>query len=221
MASINSHRAPSSFGTFLLGIACLAVFAAIVVAWTKSRAPKSDIVETERANARVKKREELEKEWAGKLQTVAWVNKEKGEVQLPIDDAIKVFATELKAKKVAKTEVKVPPAMQAPPVDPKSTEPPPLALPSAPHGADMIQFVDPFAPTPAPPAPGTPGPAPTAPAPAPGTPAPAAPPVPPPVNPAPAIPPKDAAPPAPDAPNSGVAAGAPARPPLINWTESK
>ena len=216
MASINSQRAPSSFGTFLLGIACLAVFAAIVVAWTKSRAPKADLVEVERANARVKKREELEKEWAGKLQTVAWVNKEKGEVQLPIDDAIKVIATELKARKVAKTEVKVPPAMPMPPVDPKSTEPPPLALPSSPQGADMVQFVDPFAPAPAPAAPATP-----APAPAPGTPAPAAPPVPPPAIPAPAIPPKDAAPPAPDAPNSGVAAGAPARPPLINWTESK
>ena len=214
MASINSHRAPSSFGTFLLGIACLAVFAAIVVAWTKSRAPKADLVEVERANARVKKREELEKEWAGKLQTVAWVNKEKGEVQLPIDDAIKVIATELKAKKVAKTEVKVPPAMQAPPVDPKSTEPPPLALPSSPQGADMVQFVDPFAvPAPTALAPettkgteGTPAPTPAPPARA---------------IPAPGIPPKDDAPAAPDAPNSGVAAGAPARPPLINWTESK
>ncbi len=212
MALINSHRPPSSLGTFVLGFACLAVFAAIVMAWAKSQAPKTDLVEVERANARVKKREELEKEWAGKLQTVAWVNKEKGEVQLPIDDAIKVIATELKAKKVVKTEVKVPPAMQAPPVDPKSTEPPPPALPSAPQGADMVHFDDPFAPPPAPAAP--PAPAPTTPA----VPAPAAPPTPAPAIPAPAIPPKDAAPAPPV--NSGVAA-APARPPLINWTESK
>ena len=75
MASINSHRAPSSFGTFLLGFACLAVFAAIIVAWTKSQAPKADAVETERAAARVKKREDLEKEWAGKLETAVWINK--------------------------------------------------------------------------------------------------------------------------------------------------
>lgn len=214
MASINSHRPPSSLGTFLLGIACLAFFAAIVVALAKSQAPKADLVEIERANARVKKREELEKEWAGKLQTVAWVNKEKGEVQLPIGDAIKVIATELKAKKVVKTEVKVPPAMQAPPVDPKSTEPPPPALPSAPQGADTVHFDDPFA---------TPAPAPTPPAPSgtdgtKGTNVPAPPT--PPAIPAPAIPPKDAAPAPPDAVNSGVAA-APARPPLINWTESK
>ncbi len=212
MASINSHRPPSSLGTFVLGATCLAFFAAAVVAWTKSRDSKTDLVEVERANARMKKREELEKEWAGKLQTVAWVNKEKGEVQLPIDDAIKVIATELKAKKVVKTEVKVPPAMQAPPVDPKSTEPPPPALPSAPQGADMVHFDDPFAPPPAPAAPPTPAPAPSTPA----VPAPAAP-TPTPAIPAPAIPPKDAAP---DAVNSGVAA-APARPPLINWTESK
>lgn len=203
MASINSQRAPSSTGTFLLGIACLALFAAIVVVWTKSLAPREDVIEAERAAARVKKREELEKEWAGKLETVAWVNKEKGEVQLPIDDAIRVVAAELKSKKVTRTEVKIPPAMPAFVVDPKSTEPPPLALPSAPQGADMIRFDDPFAPATAP-----------APAPAPTTPAAPAPP-------APSTPPKDAAPAAPQAANSGVAAGAPARPPLINWTESK
>ena len=146
MASIHSQRAPSSFGTFLLGIACLAVFAAIVVAWTKSRAPQTDLVEAERATARVKKREELEKEWAGKLQTVAWVNKEKGEVQLPIEDAIKAIVPDLKAKQVRKTEVKVPPLPPVPVVDPKSTEPPPLPLPSAPQGADLTSFTDPFAP---------------------------------------------------------------------------
>ena len=209
MASINSQRAPSSLGTFLLGLACLAVFAAIVLAWTKWQAPKTDLVEAERAAGRIKKREELEKEWAGKLQTVAWVNKEKGEVQLPIEDAIKVVALELKSKKVAKTEVKVPPILPVPPVDPKSTEPPPPALPSAPQGADMVHFEDPFAPAPAPAVPATP----PAPVPAVPTPAPPAPAIP-----APAIPPKDAAPAPPV--NSGVAA-APARPPLINWTESK
>ena len=212
MASINSQRPPSSFGTFLLGIACLAFFAAIVVAWTKSQDSKTDLVEIERANARVKKREELEKEWAGKLQTVAWVNKEKGEVQLPIDDAIKVVAAELKLKKVVKTEVKIPPTLPPPVIDPKSTEPPPLPLPSSPQGADVMHFDDPFAQPPAPAAPVTPA------APVPAAPVPA---VPAPAIPAPAIPPKDAAP-APVPPvNSGVAAAPPARPPLINWTESK
>ena len=108
MALDNSHRTPSSTGTFLLGIACLAVFAAIVVAWAKSHAPQTDLVEAERADARIKKREELEKEWTGKLETVAWVNKEKGDVQLPIEDAIRVVAKELKAKKVTKTRSESP-----------------------------------------------------------------------------------------------------------------
>ena len=209
MASINSQRAPSSFLTFLLGIACLAVFAAVIVGWTKLQAPKADLVEAERAAGRVKKREELEKDWSAKLQTVAWVNKEKGEVQMPIDDAIKAIVPELKAKKVAKTEVKVPPTPPAPVVDPKSSEPAPLPLPSAPQGAYLTGFADPFAPTPTPAAP-----EPFAPV---NTPAPVVPANPVPATPTPAIPP--IAVPAPPV-NSGVAAG-PARPPLINWTESK
>ncbi len=223
MASINSHRPPSSTATFLLGIVCLAAFATIIVVWTKSESEKVDPINVERATARVKKREELEKDWAGKLQTVAWINKEKGEVQLPIDDAIKVVAAELKQKKVAKTEVKVPAIPPPPVVDPKSTEPPPLPLPSSPQGADLIHFSDPFAPAPAvapvaaPAAvPAIPAPAPpvqpAAPAPSLQTPTPAS--VPAPAIPAPAIPPAT-----PDSPN--VAATAPSRPPLINWTESK
>ena len=202
MASINSQRAPSSIVTFLLGIVCLAVFALIIVVWTKMTAPETDLVEAERGAARLQKRLELEKEWAGKLQTVAWINKEKGEVQVPIEEAMKAVALELKDKKVAKTEVKVPAPLPPPVIDPKSTEPPPLPLPSSPQGTNLIHFSDPFAP-PATPAP-VPAPAPSAPA------APVTPP------PAPATPPAPAAEPKPVA-----STPAPSRPPLINWTESK
>ncbi len=210
MASINTQRPPSSIVTFLLGIVTLTIFAAIIVGWTKMRAPKVDLVDEERGAARLKKREELEKDWASKLQTVAWVNKEKGEVQMPIDTAIKVVAADLKVKKVAKTEVKVPAILPPPPVDPKSTEPPPPLATSAPQGADLIRFSDPVAPVAAPAAPAATPAAPVVPIPPIETP-PAA--VPPPAIPAPAIPPA--------APNSAAAAAAPARPPLINWTESK
>ena len=202
MASINSQRPPSSIATFLLGIVCLAVFAAIVVTWAKMKAPKVDAVEAERGAARYQKRLDLEKEWAGKLQTVAWINKEKGEVQVPIEDAIRVVAGELKEKKVAQTQVKIPPLPPPPVVDPKSTEPPPLPLPSAPQGADLIHFTVPNAPATAqPPA----GPANVVPLPPP------APTTPPPAN-----------PPTPEpAAKPNVVATPPARPPLINWTESK
>ena len=203
MASINSQRAPSSLATFLLGIVCLAVFAALVVTWAKMKAPKVDAVEAERGAARLQKRMDLEKEWAGKLQTAAWINKEKGEVQVPIEEAMKVVAVELKGKKIAKTEVKIPPTPPPPVVDPKSTEPPPLPLPSAPQGADLIHFIDSTAPAPVPPVATPPAPAPPTPAPVPAIPAPAIPPVP------------EAA------PKPDVVTAPPARPPLINWTESK
>ena len=205
MASINSKRAPSSIVTFLLGIVCLAVFALIIVVWTKMTAPKTDLVEAERGAARLQKRQDLEKEWAGKLQTVAWVNKEKGEVQVPIEEAMKAVALELKEKKVAKTEVKLPAPVPPPVIDPKSTEPPPLPLPSSPQGANLIHFSDPFAP-----------PVPAAPAPTPASPAPS-------IPAAPAVPPPTTVPaPAPPAePKSAAASPAPLRPPLINWTESK
>jgi len=215
MPSIHSHRPPSGSGTFALGIIGLAVFAAVVVGWIKWTA-KADDVNDERAAARMKKREELQAAWAAKLHTAAWVDKEKGVVQVPIDDAIRVVAAELKAKAVAKSEVKVPPPLLAPPVDPKSTEPPPPALPSAPQGADMIQFSG-AAPEPPPPAP-----------------APAAPPAgTPPTTPPPPAAPNPAAPtPAPPAAAPANAAsapsvdptfvgGVPARPPLINRTEPK
>ena len=160
------------------------------------KAPKVDAVEAERGAARLQKRMDLEKEWAGKLQTVAWTNKEKGEVQVPIDDVIRVVATELKEKKVAKTEVKIPPLPPPPVADPKSTEPPPLPLPSAPQGADLIHFTVPAEPAAALPPAGLANPAP---------------PTPPPAN-----------PPTPEpAGKPDAASTPPARPPLINWTESK
>lgn len=238
MATINSQRAPSSTGTFLLGIVTLTIFAAVIVLWTKAQAPKTDLVETERGTARLQKRQALEKEWAEKLHTVAWVDKAKGTVQVPIDEAIKAVATELKDKKVAKTEVKLPAIVPPPAVDPKATEPPPPLLPSAPQGADLIHFPRPTPPEPpaapvtTPAAPATPAPAaPATPAPAapaePQNPVPAAPPTPttPPAPPAPA-PAAPAIPPAPPAPAPAAPPAAPeaadaARPPLINWTESK
>jgi hypothetical protein len=212
MRSINSQRPPSGSGTFALGILGLAVFAAVVVGWIKWTA-KADTVNDERAAARIKKREELQAAWAAKLHTAAWVDKEKGVVQVPIEDAIRVMAAELKAKAVAKSEVKVPPPILMAAADPKSTEPPPPALTSAPQGADMIQFSGA-----APEAPAV-APAPTAPAIPPGTP-PATPP--PPTAPAPA-PPAAAPPNAASAPAADptLISGAPARPPLINRTESK
>lgn len=140
MASINSQRPPSSLGTFLLGVTCLTVFAFALVFWVKNSAEQVDSVTTGRGLARLKKREELEKDWSSKLNVASWIDKEKAIVQVPIDDAIRATVVELKAKKVIQSPVKVPAPLPAPTVDPKSTEPPPPALPSGPQGAELIHF---------------------------------------------------------------------------------
>lgn len=140
MASINPHRPASGFGTVFLGVTCLAAFATLTVAWVRHTAPAVDLVEQERGIARLEKREKLEKAWAAKLSEPVWIDKDKGVVQVPIEDAIRAVSADLKSKRVAKTEVKVPAPAAIPAADPKSTEPPVPPLPSAPQGAEMIHF---------------------------------------------------------------------------------
>lgn len=140
MASINPHRPASGFGTVFLGVTCLAAFATLTVLWVRHTAPTVDLVENERGAIRLQKREALEKAWTAKLSEPAWVDKAKGVVQVPIEDAIRAVSVDLKGKPVAKTAVKLPVPVAAPVADPKSTEPPMPLQPSAPQGAEMIHF---------------------------------------------------------------------------------
>jgi len=137
---------------------------------------------------------------------VAWKDKAKGEVTMPIDLAMSVVANGLKDRKPKASAVKVD---ISPALDPNA---PPIMPNAMGGGAKTVFFADPNAvPAPAPVAPAAPTPA-TPPVAAPSTPAPAAPTAP--------------------APASGVSAAtappavevnvpAPARPTLLNWPEPK
>lgn len=197
-------RTPNSFVVFAGSAAVLAIVI-VVVACSLSAGKKEDVVDKKRADQRIAAREALDKAANEQLTTVDWADKAKGVVRLPVADAMKLVAVELKARKPAPSQVKIEPTLpMPPPYDPASTEPPVAALTSSPQGADTIRF-DP------------PAPAATSPAPAPGSPAPA------PVSPAPANPAPAPAPPVPPpaAPSANIltSSAAPNRPPLIHWTE--
>jgi hypothetical protein len=151
---------------------------------------------------------------------VAWKDKAKGDVTMPIELAMKAVANNLKDRKPKVSAVKVD---ALPVLDPNAAPMMPNAMGG---GAKTVIFADPNAPAapapaapvpatpaPAPAAPAAPAPEPTAPAPAPAAPAatPAAP-----ANPAPAPGGASAAAPAPTI----ASIPAPARPALLNWPES-
>ena len=194
MASENSTRTPNAFVVFL-GTAAAFGVVALVFGTTLSLNKPVDEVEKKRAAQRLETRTKLDAEAQAKLGSLGWVDKAKGTVHVPIADAMKMVVADLTAKKPAPSSVKVEAPLPLPVADPKSAEPPPAALPSAPQGADTVRFAQPAAAeapaaptpvTPAPPAPAPEKPAEPAPAPAipPPAPAPAPePPVAPPTNP--------------------------------------
>ncbi len=146
---------------------------------------------------------------------VAWKDKAKGEVTMPISLAMQTVASGLKDRKPKASAVKVD---VMPPSDPNAAPMMPNAMGG---GARTVIFANPnpvvpAAAAPNPAAPSLPVPAATAPA-TPATPANPTPQAPaPPTVPAPAAPSASVT-----APQPAVAAAAPARPTLLNWPESK
>ena len=196
MASETSHRTPNAFVVFLGTAAAFGVVALVFGGRLASYKPV-DEVETKRAAQRLEARTKLDTEAQAKLDSLGWVDKAKGTVHVPIADAMKLVVADLRAKKPAPSSVKVEAPLPLPVADPKSAEPPPAALPSAPQGADTVRFPAPAAKE-APAAPAPVAPVPAAPAPEkPAAPA-AAPTVPPPTAPAPEKPAEPA--PAPEPP---------------------
>ncbi len=207
MASESPNRTPNGFVVFLGSAAAFVVVAAVFAGVLAAHKPV-DEVDQKRAAQRLEARTKLDAEAQEKLNSLGWTDKAKGLAHVPIADAMAMVATELAAKKPAPSSVKVEPPLPMPVVDPKSAEPPPAALPSAPQGADTIRFAAPAAAeTPAAPAPVAPPAAsekPPEPAPAPATP---------PAAPAPAPEPAPAIPPAPPAPAPEPPAAPPVAPP--------
>ncbi len=153
-------RQPNAFLVFL-GSAVAVTIVIIIVSGLVARKPKVETVDAKRGAQRIAVREKLDKAAHEQLSTADWLDKEKGVVRLPVEDAMKVVVAELAGKKPAPSQVKVDaPLPMPPPYDPKSKEPPISALPSSPQGADLIRFDPPAVPPAAAPA------APVAPAPA-------------------------------------------------------
>ena len=141
---------------------------------------------------------------------VAWKDKAKGDVTMPIELAMKAVANNLKERKPKASAVKVD---ALPVLDPNAAPMMPNAMGG---GAKTVIFADPnapAAPAPAAPVPATPPPAPAAPASAAPAATPAAP-----ANPAPAPAPGGASAAAPAPTIASILA--PARPALLNWPES-
>ena len=140
MASETSHRTPNAFVVFLGTAAAFGVVALVFGGRLASYKPV-DEVETKRAAQRLEARTKLDTEAQAKLDSLGWVDKAKGTVHVPIADAMKLVVADLRAKKPAPSSVKVEAPLPMPVADPKSAEPPPAALPSAPQGADTVLVV--------------------------------------------------------------------------------
>lgn len=139
MTTDSTRHQPSGFGTFVWALFFFFIFALLVVVGVRS-AGTSEGYEDKRAAFRVKVHDDRAKDDHEKLTTAGWVDQAKGVARIPIADAKKIALNELKAKKPAPSSVKLEPPLPMPVIDPKATEPPPPALPSAPQGADTISF---------------------------------------------------------------------------------
>jgi hypothetical protein len=132
-------RTSNAFLVFLGSVAALVLVGGILI-WRIAAGPKPQDLDVKRATARVAVREKLDQEAVALLTTEGWADKAKGIVRVPVASVYPAMVAELKAKKPAPSQIKVEPPLPMPVIDPKSAEPPPSALPSAPQGADTIRF---------------------------------------------------------------------------------
>ena len=118
---------PNGFLSFLWGLLMIGVVVAFV-AYRLSRADGGSSVDGERAAKRVSVREQTEKADQEKLHSLAWVDKAKGVVHLPLSRAQELVAAELATKKKGPSTVAVDaPLPPAAPYDPNAAEPAPPA----------------------------------------------------------------------------------------------
>jgi len=104
---MSSELKKASVGpVFIGGILVFLLFGLLVWIWF-GFAGKQDDFEKKRADARAAKLDALQKESHEKLSGYAWINKDKGIVQLPIARAQEIMLADLKAKAVQASSVKV------------------------------------------------------------------------------------------------------------------
>jgi hypothetical protein len=86
------------FSTWLGVVLLFAIFGLLVLVLVKA-SPRGSTYEKKRAEARLKKLEDAEKENLTALNSYAWVDKNKGVARIPIDHAIGIMLVELADKK--------------------------------------------------------------------------------------------------------------------------
>ena len=119
------------FGTWI-GVVLLFVVFGLFVWVVFSAIPRGDTYEEKRAKARMEKLEQLQKDATAALTSYAWVDKNKGTVRIPIEQAMQLAMADLAAKKpTAAYAIATPPpqpAASAPPgTQPGASATPPIA----------------------------------------------------------------------------------------------
>jgi hypothetical protein len=95
---IQHHQPRSTFSTWLGIVLLFALFGLIAFVMLKASA-RGDTYEQKRAKVRAEKFEAAQKENLTALTTYAWVDKNKGIVRIPVDQAMKLTLVELADKK--------------------------------------------------------------------------------------------------------------------------
>lgn len=124
MSDSNDHsrKPPALWPFFLLGLVLLLMFWGVSFGLTHWNAGNPEPEEAARAVVRAKYLADLRADNAKKLDGYAWVNREKGTVQIPIQLAMELVLPELQA---SPPRAAYPIASPAPVVSPAATPAPP------------------------------------------------------------------------------------------------
>jgi hypothetical protein len=98
--TLQNYRPRGTFSTWLGVVLLFALFGLIAVVILRA-APRGTDYEKKRAENRMKKLEDAQKEYLATLTTYAWVDKAKGVARIPINDAMQLTLAELAGKKPA------------------------------------------------------------------------------------------------------------------------
>src|SRR2546423_14988199 len=98
MADLEQTYSRAPFSSWIGVVLLFALFGVIVVAIV-GPAPRSDTYEKQRAEARMKKLKDAHEQDAKALATYAWIDKNKGSVRLPIEQAMQLTVADLASKK--------------------------------------------------------------------------------------------------------------------------
>ncbi|HZE12762.1 MAG TPA: hypothetical protein VE086_03310 [Chthoniobacterales bacterium] len=93
------HYQPRGMFSTWLGMVLLFAFFGLLALVIVKASPRGSDYEKKRAEARMKKLEDAQKENLAALNSYAWVDKNKGVARIPIDHAMEIMLAELAAKK--------------------------------------------------------------------------------------------------------------------------